>query len=285
MCCSLPCVNQLIGVENMAYKSLAIRSLAVVLCFFGSVQYSGSAVAATILGSAESFAVLAGSAVTNTGASTIVGDVGGTTGISGLGSASLTGTTHLNDAASQAALIDAAAAYTYLHSLPSTTNLTGQDLGGLTLTSGVYSYNSSAQLTGTLTLDFAGLSNQLIVVNMGSTLTTASGSSVVAINANPTDKVYFVAGSSATLGSGTELLGSVLADISVTMNSGASIVYGNAIGLSGAVTMINNTVKVSDVPLPAALPLFGTAIAGLVGLGKRRKAAKNDANLVASPSA
>ncbi len=262
----------------MSYKSFTLISLAVVLCFFASAQYSGNAAAATVLGTAEGFAVLAGSAVTNTGASTINGDVGATSGISGLGSATVTGTTHLNDAASQAALTDASTAYTYLRSLPSTSNLTGQDLGGLTLTSGVYTYDSSAQLTGTLTLDFGGLSNQLIVVNMESTLTTASGASVIEKNGNSTDKVFFLAGSSATLGSGTELIGSVLANINVTMNSGASIIYGNAIGLTGAVTMIDNTVKVSAIPLPAALPLFGMAIVSMAAFSMRRKSAKNNAN-------
>ena len=103
-----------------------------------------------------------------------------------------------------------------------TSNLTGFDLGTLgTLNAGVYKFDSSAQLTGALILDFQGLSNQNIVFQMGSTLTTASGSSISIINAGSNDNVYWQVGSSATLGTGSSFMGDIIANQSVTMTTGA----------------------------------------------------------------
>lgn len=195
---------------------------------------------ADILGTAQTFAVLAGSAVTNTGPSVISGDLGvwPGTAISGFPPGLVTGgTIHVADAVAMQAQGDLTTAYNTLAGMAVTQDLTGQDLGGLTLTSGVYFFSTSAQLTGTLTLDTQGNPNSLFVFQIGSTLTTASNSVVATINGPDDCHIYWQIGSSATLGTGTLFQGNILALASITMNTGASILDGRALARNGAVTL------------------------------------------------
>jgi len=145
--------------------------------------------------------------------------------------------------AAQQAQIDATNAYNILMGLSATGNLTGENLGGLTLTPGVYKFDSAALLTGALTLNFAGATNASFVFQVGSSFTTASAASVIVEGGNSTDSVFFQVGSSATLGSGTLFSGNLLAMDSISLNSSAKILCGRAMALTGSVTMINNAIS------------------------------------------
>ncbi|NTU54511.1 MAG: DUF3494 domain-containing protein, partial [Chlorobiaceae bacterium] len=205
--------------------------------------------AATILASLQDYAVLGGSTITNTGSTTIIGDLGvdpGTS-ITGLGSITLSGSVHQADADAHLAQNDLITAFNALALMPVNSFLTGQDLGGLTLTSGVYSFASSAQLTGTLTLDAQGSNNAYWVFLVGSTLTTESNSMVQLINLGSNngsdDGLFWRIGSSATLGTNTLFEGNILADQSITLNTMAKIQNGRALAQIGAVTMDTNIIE------------------------------------------
>jgi hypothetical protein len=174
----------------------------------------------------------------------------------------ITGATELGNPVSAQALADAQVLYAYLDGLPCGTNLSGVDLGGKTLTPGVYCFDSSAQLTGTLILDAQGQCDPLFVFQTGSTLTTSVASSIEVIN-NPCSancrggsNVFFQVGSSATIGTGSQFIGNIVANTSATLNFGASVA-GSVFGLIGAVTLDTNSVSAcgaSIVPNPSPNP-------------------------------
>jgi hypothetical protein len=226
---------------------------------FAGVQSRASAGPIT-LGTAGNFAVLAGSTVTNTGPSVINGgDVGVSPGsaITGFppGTVVPPFTLHAADAVALQAQNDLTTAYNAAAGLAPTQDLTGQDLGGLKLVPGVYFFSSSAQLTGTLLLNAQGDPNAQWVFQIGSTLTTASASSVVTINdPSPGCDVFWQVGSSATLGTGTAFEGHILALTSITLNTGAAILGGSALARNGAVTLDTNPI-VNSVPEPATATL------------------------------
>lgn len=210
-----------------------------------------SAAAAPPQGTEQSFAVLGGSTVTNTGSSVITGNLGlhPGTAITGFPPGIVTGVTHAADAQALQAQTDTTAAYVDLASQACTGDLTGQDLGGLSLAPGVYCYSSSAQLTGALTLDAAGDPNAVWVIKAGSTLTTAVNSSVLLTGGAGPCNVYWQVGSSATLGATTSFVGNLFALTSITLNNGASV-SGRVLARNGAVTLDNNIVTVPVCNLP-----------------------------------
>jgi hypothetical protein len=196
------------------------------------------------LGTAQSFAVLAGSTVTNTGPSVINGDLGVSPGsaVTGFPPGIVTnGAINAANAVALQAQNDVTTAYNNLAGQVCTSDLTGQDLGGMTLTPGVYCFSSSAQLTGTLTLNALGNANSVFIFKIGSTLTTASNSLVSVINGGPACNVFWQVGSSATLGTGTTFAGNILALTSISLTTAARI-SGRALARNGAVTLDTNTV-------------------------------------------
>jgi hypothetical protein len=257
------------GVEVVSQRRqgiLASLGLAVLL-------YGASPASAQIsLGTAESFGVLGGSAVTNTGSSIVGGNLGVSPGtaVTGFPPGSVTppGTIHSADAVAGQAQVDLTTAYNAAMATPTTVDLTGVNLGSLTLTPGVYGFSSSAQLTGTLTLDAQGNTAAVFIFKMGSTLTTATGSSVQVINGGSGCNVYWVVGSSATLGTTTAFVGNILALTSITLNTGVTV-SGRALARNGAVTLAGNTISVCVPPGPIACPVITlsptTLPAGAVG--------------------
>lgn len=197
------------------------------------------------LGTASAFAVLGASTVTSTGATTIDGDLGVSPGtaITGFPPGIVSnGTIHAADAVASQAHSDLTTAYTNAAAQPCGTDLTGQDLGGLTLTPGVYCFNTSAQLTGILNLDAQGDPRAVWIFKIGTTLTTASGSIVSLIGKAQSCNVFWQIGSSATLGTTTHFAGNILALTSITLVNG-STVEGRALARNGAVTLDTNAVN------------------------------------------
>ncbi len=227
---------------------------------------------AGILGSAEQFAVLGGSTVTNTGPTVITGSLGVWPGTALTGfppGIVLDGSIHLGDAVAQQAQSDVTTAYNSLASMAPTADMTGTDLGGLTLIPGVYFFASSAFLTGTLTLDAQGDPDALFVFQMGSTLTTAPNSTVLTINSADACDVYWQVGSSATLDVDTAFQGNILALTSITLNTRATLIEGRALARNGAVTMDSNQILAGCIPTPGAAISLG--LASLAAATNRRR--------------
>ncbi len=234
------------------------------LCGVPAVSWAQST-----LGTAQSFAVLGGSTVTNTGPSVLTGNLGVSPGtaITGFPPGTVTGATHAANAVALQAQNDVITQYNALAGAACSADLTGQNLGGQTLTSGVYCFSSSAQLTGTLTLNAQGNANATFIFKTGSTLTTAGGSSVALINGGNPCGVAWQIGSSATLGTTTSFIGNLIALSSITLNTGANII-GRALARNGAVTLDTN--NISFVACGAGVPPVPTlatwAMIALVGL-------------------
>ncbi len=265
--------------RSRAIRLLALSFLPLPLLVLSAFANSDNSVN---LGTAGSYAVLAGSAVTNVGATTLNGNLGVSPGcaISGAGTMTVSGATNACNAVALQAQIDLTAGYKQAQNLTSTGNLTGQDLGGMTLTKGVYSFTSSADLATGMALTLEGKPGALFVFQIGSALTTGSGSSVIFINSltgkQSTDpNIFWQVGSSATLGTSTSFEGNILALASITLDTSASITCGSALAQTGAVTLQGNTISscgggTTTVPEPGTMGLMGTGLALLTGAARRR---------------
>ena len=218
---------------------VAVFAAGMLVTFVGGAAASATAVP---LGTAHSFAVLAGAGVTNTGPTTVTGDLGTypTTSMTGTASLTVHGTNHHGDSVTQTAKTALVAAYNTAAGEGPTSPIVA-DLGGQTLGPGVYNSASSIGLTGTLTLDAHGNPNAKFVFQAGSKLTTASASKVALVNGAQACNVYWQIGSSATLGTGSSFRGTILALTSITVTTGATI-KGRLLARNGAVTLDTNTI-------------------------------------------
>jgi len=211
--------------------------------------------AAIPLGAACSFGILAGSTVTNVAgtATSVSGDVGVSPGtaITGFGPpASITGMFHSNDSVAATAQVDLTTAYNAAAGAAGGAVLTA-DIGGQTLPAGVWKTTSaqpSLGITGNLTLDGGGNPNAVWIFQIVSTLITAAGNShVILINGANSHNVFWQVGSSATLGTTTIFQGTIMAQASITLTTGATL-NGRALARTGAVTLDTNTVVVPPCP-------------------------------------
>ena len=210
----------------------------------GMTGIAQAAATAVPLGTASSFGVLAGAGISNTGPTTINGDIGTfpTTSETGTGSLTISGTNHGGDAVTQGAKGQLVTAYNVAAAEGPTSPITA-DLGGLTLTPGVYNSASSVGLTGTLTLNAGGDPNAVFIFQAGSSLTTASASQVSLINGAQSCNVFWQVGSSATLGTGSGFDGTIIAFTSITVTTDVSV-SGRVLAQNGAVTLDTDTISV-----------------------------------------
>ncbi len=232
--------------ETYSAFNRTCRGVLAGLGFATSLLASAPAMAQTYLGTAQSFAVLGGSTVTNTGPTVVTGDLGLSPGsaVVGFPPGLVTGgVIHVADPPAQTAQNDLTTAYNTLASQACTADLTGTDLGGLTLTPGVYCFSTSALLTGTLTLNAQGNPNAVFIFKIGSTLTTASNAAVSVINGGSTCGASWQVGTSATLGTATAFAGNIVALASITLNTGANVPGGRTLARNGAVTLDNSAVS------------------------------------------
>lgn len=226
-------------------------SMSVVLLMVALTGAVRSAEATVGLGTAENFAVLAGETITNSGLTTITGDVGlhpgsAVTGFGpGANAVTLNGSLHVADGVAQQAKVDLVTAYNDAAGRATATEIP-TELGGTLLPGGVYdSASGTFGITGTLTLDGANDPDSVFIFQMGSTLVTATDSSVELINGADPCNVFWQVGSSATLGTGTSFQGTILALTTISLGD-AVTVDGRLLARNGEVTLIGDTITMDS---------------------------------------
>ncbi len=207
-------------------------------CGFATVIVANTAPVGPTLGTAATYGILAGASVTCAGApGTINADVGISPGntLTGFPPCTITGVQHLGDATALTAQNDLTANYNALVALNCTSTIVA-DLGGTTITPGVYCGSSSVAVTGTLTLDGQGNANALFVIKAGSTLTTGTGANIALTNGTQAKNVWWQVSSSATLGTGTTFRGNIIALTTITL-AGTANMTGRALARNGSVSL------------------------------------------------
>jgi hypothetical protein len=218
------------------------------LALISTLLLVGNASAATAkvgLATAESYSVLGGSTVTNTGPTTMFGDLGLAPGSSITGAPHVLGSTHVDDAVAIGAKNSLTTAYNDAAARPSNGSA-GTDLAGQVFLPGVRAASSSLLLSsGSVTLDAQGDPGAVFIFQIASTLITGSNTSVALINGAQACNVFWQVGSSATLGTGTRFVGTVMANESIAAKTAATI-HGRLLARTGAVTLDTNTITTSN---------------------------------------
>jgi hypothetical protein len=207
------------------------------------------------LGSASPFAVLAGSTVTSTGGTTVNGDLGLSPGtaVTGFPPGVVNGAIHAGDAVAAQAQLDLTSAYNDAAGRTVGAITVAGNLGGQTLTPGLYKSTSSLEISsGDLTLDAQGDANAVFIFQMGSTLTTTSGRQVILSGGARAANIFWQVGSSATLGTTSVMKGNILALASITLTTGATL-EGRALARTAAVALDANTITIPSSATPAIL--------------------------------
>src|SRR3984957_12800464 len=233
---------------------LALRTVAAAgaIAMFIASQPAVAATAPVGLGTAGSFAVLAGTTVTNTGPSSISGDLGVSPGTAVTGfppGIVSNGTIHRADGVAGGAQSDLTTAYNDAAGRSPTANVPAFIGAGQTLAPGVYKASSSLDVGGSLTLNAGGDPNAVFIFQAASTLVTDSASSVILTNGAQACNVFWQVGSSATLGTGSDFVGTILALTSISVNTGDTVA-GRALARNGAVTLDDDTITSPPCPTP-----------------------------------
>ena len=209
----------------------------------GIRESGGGGPAVVPIGTASGFVILAGSTVTNTGATAVTGDLGVSPGsaVTGFPPGTVSGSIHAADAAAATAQTDLTTAYNDAAGRTTGAISVSGDLTGLTLTPGLYKSTSSLAVTGTVTFNALGNPDALFLIQMATTLTTGSASQVVLTGGAKASNIIWQVGTSATLGTNSVFKGIIMADQSITLNTGARL-DGRALARVGAVTLDTNAV-------------------------------------------
>ena len=226
-----------VGAKDAAGNAMASSKVWTFTTFAAS-----SAQLAPALGSTSTFVVLAGSTITSTGPTALTGDIGVSPGtaVTGFPPGTLTGATHAGDVTSAAAMAALTLAYNDAAGRTLAPVTVSGNLGGLTLPPGLYKSTSSLAISsGDLTLDAQGDPNAVFIFQMASTLTATSGRAVILAGGAKSTNVFWQVGSSATLGTTSVFKGTIMADQSISLNTGATL-NGRALARIGAVTLAAN---------------------------------------------